>query len=543
MTTQERRKITSNEAQNIKNKDQREMIKNNFFSEYGDLIEKDESNRNQFLSLNSQLTGLTYEYNNLLSIYSPLLEEKKYNYKKKRDNKPKEGETESEYYYRSKESLFNFEEKSFWDSFLLHYTLNNTLGYNFFEDENQYPEDFLFFKENDLPELFNSEINIKNEILSVIEYNYNISENKETYLISDFFYYMPFLKEQNYIILNDPTSFNINDKIIIKSDDGISYGIVLDKIDDSILFCPYFIKGVLSEESSVYTYLDDEDKKTIIDGLISEIISINENILRYLENNEDKKNEDIIAYDDILYILDEISKLNYSFMNYDDVSNFFNDYFKDEDFINNRINHIRKVLNNEYEEENEENEDTGNELEKYLSEIYSSWKPEGRDKYTERLDILKKRINIEEKRGTLLLANNSYKKSELLLKKEEEKEKDSEVFQPFHIILCENDGDYFRRVFVKDEADLLSIGDKVFILTDDEEVPEVFATIDDITRGRLPDMHDFSLSKKTKDIELKKYELKKVFFNNFYINGKKIRRYKFSDKYKTLDGFRILLKK
>jgi hypothetical protein len=151
--------------------------------------------------------------------------------------------------------------------------------------------------------------------------------------------------------------------------------------------------------------------------------------------------------------------------------------------------------------------------------------------YTDRFNVLDLRLS---KVGGTLKELMTYSRGVGIVNTVlEEQDNASEWYKKYFIVKkARRDGDYFRRIVVDDfdpGPTEYQVGDVCYILTDDETVPEIMAEITHIVNGRLVDLLNSTYDEEG-NADMAYVTAKKIFFKGVIFNKK----------YLQADNFRII---
>lgn len=514
--TEIRRKMTSVIAENKKESENQNRFKNNIYADVGEYVKKDEINRNIFLEINALITGMTYEYNHYSKTHHPLLEEFKYKYFRKEEEYPRFNEetmTEMEYALKAKDSVNKIIEDEYWDSFVLHQTGLKSSDYIFYWEldeetgeeiisENPYRYSNWNLSSEYIKDYHINEFDLLNNLLYIIDFDNN--KNDSFLLINDFIKY-------SYDSINNSRMFINkelleNDFLFFGDENDFSYGIIKEVTGKKFYYHEFVGKG--NYNFSKGTNNITEFKTLLIESILNKLKEININMIRYSKNSKLDNSDVINLYEDVVNYIE-----NFSDYTSTGINDFINNYPKDSIFINDRMTEIDNYLSN------------------------------NSNKYLERNEIISQRINTSYK-GTLADILSRISGIDRAMKeRERERENNLKMYNKyFDVYLCKKDGDGYRRVFINKEHTLKK-GDFVYLLTDNAEIPEIYAEVDLIVDGRVVDNMDFDYNEKTNEIKYKYIHVNKIFFKNFQVNGKNKKRYVIPNKYKFTDNFRVINQK
>jgi len=151
--------------------------------------------------------------------------------------------------------------------------------------------------------------------------------------------------------------------------------------------------------------------------------------------------------------------------------------------------------------------------------------------YTDRFDVLD--LRLSKVGGTLKELMTNVRGTGIINAVLQEQSNASEWYSNFFIVkVARKNGEWYRRLFVDDFTpgpDTLEVGQTCYILSDDENVPEIEAEITHIVDGRLVDMLNSTYDEKGNS-DIAYIACKKIFFKGVI----------FSKKYLMSDALRII---
>lgn len=524
-TTEKRRQMTSSILEQEEMISNTEKYSDNINSAYGQKVAEDKTNREMFLTINSQLTGLAYEYALMTGKYHPMLEEQEYEYTVANDE------------------MTEFSTAKFWDSDKLQRAANleegNEFHLNTREDTSvYYPERPVKYSHwvddshSDVSLYSPTEQELWDAIRSLVTW-YNSggsSGSTEVTIFGEYKNYEPGLSdlEQPYMTVGyteyqsgtvgfmtdgyDP----VGDMILINQIDSSNFAfgkIVASKSSPSrILFSPFCSKGTIPNNAEITsTYVSgDSIYIEVIQSLIDELEKAYTYIRRYLENNPNGNDTDNLP---IKTNIDSMLSLITAWNENKTLSE-----------VNTLIGSIETARTTLFPTR-----------QTYINTFLNS----ADEIYQDRFQVLDMRLS--KRMGTLREMMKSKDRIGELYRITDEKKGQVGWFKKYFTVKkCEKDGDWKRRVFIVDPDDDIQVGDEVYILTDDESVPEMKAIVDIIVEARLEDTIRSSVDTETGEILKEYYAVKKVFFRDAWKDDEvKVKRF-FPDTYKTSDGFRII---
>ena len=517
-TTEERRRLTSTDPTSL-DKSQEEVLDARIDNSLALKVKEDETNNSVFRITNSELTGLAFEYRYLTGYYHPTLDETEY------------------FYNETEEGDYTPTLKSYWDSQKLQDAGSLIPGNEFHLNVREgttvkYPI---------RPEKYASWVLDTHEYVSPFETTeakliamirtldtWNTSGGGSGTFESTIFgdYKELILGEdddnQNYMTVgyvgyqSDPNNgymtqgFEETGEIILingSDSENFSFGVVVGSKDlpSRILFSSYGKIGEIPEDSSITsTFTAGQSiNNSIAETIVFSLKNYYTMIKHYLDNNPNKDDTDNQpVMDSIVNVLalietwEEVaSRDDFSVMIQlmDDI-----ELERTATIISNRISYITPHLNG-------------------LSALY-----------TKRFEIIDVRLskNMGSLKEMMIIARNTETVFSIIQDK-----KDSKILYSSYFISKQSlrDGDYFMRIFV-DDVDGLSIGEECYILTNNPEVKEIKATIDDIVDTVIDDTSKPVSYDSVGNLIFADYPCKKVFFNDEI----------FGKEYLKADYFRIV---
>jgi len=524
-TTEKRRKITASILEQESNAETTDSYSDNINAAYGQKVEDDESNREMFITINSQLTGLSFEYALMTGYYHPMLEEQEYHY-----IIPNDDWTE-------------FENKSYWDAPKLQKAGNleegNEFHLNTREDTSvYYPERPIKYSRwvadthSEVGVWSPTEQELWDAIRSLVNW-YNSggsSGSTEVTIFGEYKSYEPGIEDnlQPYMTVgyteyqSGGGSFMSDgynpdgDLILINPTDNANFAfgkILSSKTTPSrILFAPFVVKGAIpdnSEITSTYTasdgvYID------VIYSMIEQLEYHYKAIRRYLENNPNGNDTDNLPIkEDFDSILSGIESWKET-QTLGDINTLIGDieslrtavYVSRQDYINTFLGSANELYQDRFE----------------INDM----------RLSKRMGTLREVMKSKDRIGEIFRINDEKKGQIQWLKKY------------FIVKKCEKDGDWKRRVFVKDPNDDIQVGDTIYILTDNVDIPEIKATVDVIVEARLEDLMGATVNEQTGEVYKEYYPVKKIFFRDAWKDGVvKVKRF-FPNTYLSDENFRII---
>ncbi len=481
-----------------------------------------------YLTVNSQLTGLAFEYALMTGYYHPMLEEKEYSYLSPNDE------------------VTEFTKKYYWDSPKLQKAAKleegNEFHLNLREGSSVYypirPLKYSRWVDDTHSEVgiwSPKEQDLWNAIRSLVTW-YNSggsSGSTEVTIFGDYKEYEPGLPdlEQHYMTVGYTEyqageggfmsdGYNPNGDLIFINpldSENFAFGKILSsKTSPSrILFAPFAKKGEIpknAEITSTYTsgnsmYIE------VIKTMISQMEDYYKSIRRYLENNPNGNDTDNLPIkENIDAALSEISSWKES----------------------KKLNEVNSLISTI--------EDSRSPLFSSRQTYINNFLNSADDLYEDRFNI--NDVRLSKRLGTLREIMKSEDRIEEIFRMNDEKKSHIGWMKKYFIVKkCEQDGDWKRRVFIKDPNDDFQVGDEVYLLTDDEEIPEIKATIEITVDARLEDLVNSSYNEETGEVKKEYYPVKKLFFRDAWKNGNvKVIRF-FPNTYKSDEGFRVIKQK
>jgi len=517
LTTKDRRELTKAKPE-LFSEQYSHVMTDTIDNSNGYKIEEDATNNKLFRVINSELTGLAFEYRYLTGKYHPTLDEQ-------------------EYFYRVANEERDMVTKSYWDSeklqaagrlepgneFHLNLREVSTVKYpirpekyaSWVSDTHEFVSDFETTEAKmitmirtlntwntsgggsgafessifgEYKEIILGEEDIKQNYMTVgyVEYQ---SDPNDDYMDSGFD------KTGEIILINgtDPNNF--------------SFGVVVGSKEQPsrILFSSYGKVGDIPEDASITSTFTAGQT---INNLIAEsiIFSIKEyfNMIKHYLDLNPKKNEtnNSSIYDSTIYCLKLIEnwELKQNRNDFTIMIQLIDDIEANRttSLISSRISYINSYLQS-------------------ATELYS-----------DRFDVIDARLN--KNMGTLKDAMMVSKNSDLVFSVFDDRKNLKDLYSK-RFIVKESllDGDYYMRIFVENSDDL-NIGDICYILTNDEKVKEIKSKISNIENAILNDTTKPVKYTKDGDVEFEKLHCKKIFFYNQV----------FGTEYKKDDYFRII---
>lgn len=526
-TTEKRRTITSSILETNELIDQTSKFSNNINAGYGIQVVKDKTNRELYRTINSQLTGFAYEYKYMTGKYHPQLEEIKYTFTKANDTLTEF--TEEEYYDSPKlQSAGSLED-------------GNEFHLNLREDTTTYyperPLKYSRWTDDDHDEVTDyspTEEDLFNAIRSLISFynNGGSGGSSEITIYGDYSEYIPGEKDMNqpymtvgyseYVTGGGVFMANgydpVGDIILINPLDSNNYTfgkIISSKTEPSrILYAPYVNEGIIPKNSvlsSTYT-IGNSMYPLVIKKLIDKLETIYTDILRYLNSNPEGTSVDNQP------IMDEVSEVI-------EMITMFNA------LESSTLGDIIVLIDGIESKRLQNKQNRIDYIQNYLSTH--------EDLYEDRFKVLDMRLS--KRMGTLREMMKAVGNIGEIFRISDEKGSQVEWLKKYFTVhKCESDGDYKRRVFVVDPTDDFSIGDNVYLLSDNEGVAEIYATIDVIVEARLEDILNSSYDESTGEMIKEYYSVKKLFFKDAWKNEEvKLKRF-FPPEYKSSEGFRVI---
>lgn len=516
-TTEERRELTKQKPE-LFTEQYDEVMSDTIETTGGYKIEEDSTNNKIFRTINSELTGLAYEYRYLTGKYHPTLDETEYFYKiRKEVNGP-------------------IDYKSYWDSEKLHkagrlepgneFHLNleelSTVKYpirppkyaSWVDDTHEFVSDFE-----------TTESKMINMIRTLDSWNTS-GGGSGTFESSVFGEYKEMILGENDLLQTYMTvgyeeyqsgqnndymdaGFNKTGEIILIGDDNenFSFGVVINSREkpSRILFSSYGKVGTVPDNASITsTFVSGQSiNNSIAESIIFSLKEHYSMVKHYLDFNPRKsESNNAEALESVEYCLKMINKWEQR-ENRSDFSSML--YLldaiegkRDSTFVSNRVSYINTYLS------------SANQL------------------YDDRFNIID--VRLSKNMGTLKDYLIIEKNSELITSIFDDKRQSRDIYSKLFISKeALKDGDYHMRIYVAND-DGLKIGDICYILTNDSSVKEVRAKISNIEDGKVPDVTKPIGYDKNGNIELEDMDCKEIFFYGEI----------FGKEYKTSDNFRII---
>lgn len=523
-TTEKRRELTSSIAQEAKQTELFEKGGDAMNSIYGQKVEEDKTNRELFRLVNSQLSGYAFEYGLMTGYYHPMLLEEEY-----------------KYIVATNEHMTETEERTFWGCPKMRSAAALEEGNEFHLNLNEgstvwYPEHPLKYSRwvNDTHEEVSMFSPTEDEYFDMIRnlitwynsggsgggseitifgahahFSLGLEMSKQPYMTVGYTEYIAggggFMTDGY-----DP----IGDIITVNGGDinNFSIGKVVDaKTSPSrILYVPYVIVGEIPDNSVITsTYVVGSPiYLEMIANIMQEMLKKYRDVERFLQKNPDG---DIIENVDVLEEIGIVIGLLEGWLE----TSVLND-------LNGVITSIETLRH------------SSRELRKSYIVDFLVNHPE---LYEDRFKIMD--IRLSKRMGTLREVMRNRENIDFMFAIQREKSGFLEYFGKYFLtIKCELDGDWKRRVFIQDPRGIFSVGDEVYILTDDIDIPEIRAVIDVIVNARLQ-IQSSKMDEKGEPI-IEYMSCKKIFFKDAWLNGEvKMKRF-FPTTYLIADNFRII---
>ena len=517
--TEKRRRLTSSSIEQDSFVENAEKFKDNIKAVEGEKVKEDDANRELFYLVNSKITGYSYEYRYINGIYHPALEEEI-----------------QEYVEQDDEENFKYNTKQYYDSPKLRSAANLEEGNEFHLDTNEQTEEhypvmsrkyssWLDDLDEDVTEWFPREEELLDLLEDVSSWN-SIGHSTSIYdnvpINDNISFYDPNKREdqQTYMMVGDgeayfsDPSFDMEGVIctINKTDsENFSFGKIIKSLSvpSRILFFPVFTVGEINEGNAISTSFDigDPINDIIINECVNNLEKVYRETLRYLENNPDKNEaENIVIKNSLEDSLLEIDK-----------------YKNDVIFLSEMVINIKAIRLPLFI----------NRTSYIISQLSMN-----EDLYEKLRKIIDRRLS--KRVGTLREIMKMNDRTNEIFKIADRKKEESDLTKEFLIsVRCQLDGDNRRRIFILPlDSILFSVDDKVFLLSDNKEVPEIEAEIDMIIDGIIPDFRDLSMLEP--NAETKYIPIKKIFLKNAYKNGKFQKRLKIGPEYSIAEGLRLI---
>lgn len=525
-TTEKRRELTSSIISQNDFVTNSEKYSDNINVAFALKADEDKSNREIFITLNSELTGLSYEYKYLTGKYHPMLEESTTDYIDSVDGE--------------------FVTKQLWDSDKLQKAASLELGNEFHIDISEssteyypiHPVKYSHWVDDlniEVKNTINSEQNIFDLIRTIISWYttggtsglatdltiygkfnpYDLNKAVNDYMTVGYLEYIT-SADPNYMSATyDPS----DDVVLINPSDMNNF--CLGKVigystkPARVLVEPYFTKGIVPNNSLMTSVHPQGNARyiTIANIAIDTLESIYNSMVRYLSNNPNRELADNVSI---------ISNLNSCLA-------LFTTYRSGNPYDTSRmttlVNGVEalrvsiKVARSAY-------------INNFLITQYSI------DLYEDRFKIIDMRLN--KRMGTLRELMKVKLGISEISRITDEKKDQIDWFEKYFIVKrCEKDGDWKRRVFIKDPLNDFMPGDTIYVLSDNEATPEVKATIDVVVTARLEDSTKTTVDDYG-DITKEYYTVKKLFFKDAWIGDVvKAKRF-FSNNYLVSENFRVI---
>lgn len=519
-TTEQRRSMTSSNPA-LATEQQAEYMNIQLDDTYALKINEDKSNNNIFRIINSEVTGLAFEYRYIEGKYHPALDEQEYFYKESEgeDENNMEIVTKSYWDNKSLQSGAGLEEDNEWhlntrEGTTVKYPIRPEKYASWVNDSHEYVTDFETTESNMIAMIRtldtwntsgggtgNMETSVFGEYFEKI---LGKSDDKQPYMTVG---YTAYQSDPNDGYMT-PGYDKTGELILINTGDveNFSFGKVVASKDlpSRILFVPYGRVGSIPDDADITSTFSSGSQ---IISLIAEQVVLNlmwyyETSRQYLNLNPHKND---INNQPVLDSLD--STINFlELWEIDDNRATFTVMLQ----LMTDIEAVRTpaILTNR----------------KAYVNAYLGTSP---DLYLERFDVIDLRLTKD--MGTLKEIMSALGGGDTIDNIFDDREQAALFYTKFFVVKqAIQDGDYYMRIFT-DDADNISIGDECYVLTDDEDVPELFATVTDIVDGRIVDQLN-TIYDSDGNVTYAYTECKKIFF------GKTL----FSTKYLTTDQFRII---
>jgi len=516
-TTKKRRELTSSDVE-AANQETKQLLNLQFDEAYAKTIRDDKTNNGIFISLNSQVNGLSFEYRYITGKCQPALDEIKYYYKYKEKTTE---EIVTDFYWDC-EKLQSGARLDKGNEFHLNIREGTTVKFpirpykysKWFLDTDELVKDFEVTESNMISMIRNLDNwytngggtgNVETTIFGKYsEYDFNKDDEKQEYMTVG---YNGYQSDPNNGYMT-PGYNSTGEIILINGTDleNFSFGKIIDSKDlpSRILLDPYCKIGDIPEDAVITsTYnIGDLILRKVAEQIVFSLKKYYFLTNHYLENNpnkEDSNNVNIVtSVENVLNLIDE-------WENSQDRDTFpvilqlllDIEAERPQSLLATRASYITNFLT------------TNTEL------------------YNKRFDIIDLRLN--KNMGTLKEVMSAQKGISAVGDIFGDKEKAKEIYSNYFITkLALLDGDYYMRVFVEDDDDI-AVGEWWYILTNNEDVPEIYSQVTEIVDGRIKDYANSQYNERG-DVKYAYISCKKVFFGNEV----------FTPKYLVAERFRIV---
>jgi len=525
-TTEKRRELTSSNGY-ITDDSTKVAMDNQMNLAYANEFKKDKTNNEVFRIVNSQLTGLAFEYRYLKGKYHPTLDEVEIFYT---DAGTEKDDTQ-------------YVQKSYWDSMKLQSAANLDAGNEFHLNTREgttvsypiRPEKYASWVDDSDESIIDFETTEAN-LLAMVEtlnnwYTNGYSSGTVDTTITGPYYendpslnvnddkqiYMPVGYSAYQVDPNNGYMTEGYDKtgeiILINGSDSKNFAfgkiVACKDLPSRILFQPYGKIGTIPDDSSIVsTFSTNEPILIDISAQVIENLhwfyTMARHYLDYNKRNDiDQSNIDTLSnLNDVISLIEiwenDSNKLLFSTMI----------------ALVNSIKAIRTTTVN-------------NDRISYINGYLST----ATELYNDRFNVID--LRLSKVGGTLKELMTIDRGSKVVNTIMDEQSNAADWYTRFFIVAkARKDGDYYRRLFVDKftpSATTFQVGDTCYILSDDETVPEIKSTITDITKGRIIDMINTTYDDEG-NANIAYIECNKIFFKDVI----------FSKKYLTSDNLRII---
>ncbi len=514
-TTERRRELTQSKAV-LTTATETEFMDMQLNTSVAAKIKEDTSNNGVFRTTNSELTGLAYEYRYLQGKYHPALDEKEYYYYDQND----EGITIAKSYWDNQKLQDAGALKS-GNEFHLNIREGTTVKFpirpdkyaSWVPDNHEYVTDFETTEQNMIAMVRTLDTWYTSGFTGTLETT--IFGEYSELVLGDPDEIQPYMTVGYTTYQSDPNDgymtpgFDKTGELILinGSDlDNFSFGKVVASRDlpSRILLVPYGKVGSIPSDANVTTTFTASSQ--IIQLISEQVIFMMKDyytmINHYLENNpnqDDTNNEPIGSSVDAVLVLIDAWEKDSTRLTFATMLQLMTDIETERTptILSDRIIYINSYL------------------------------PASDTLYGERFDIID--LRITKNAGTLKEIMSATGGIEVILDIRNDREDTVLLHNKYFVVkYAIKDGDYYMRIFVE-EADELSVGQDCYILTDNDTVPEIHATITEIVIGRIEDPLN-AVYDNEGNVKMAYTECRKVFF------GTEV----FTPSYLTSEGFRII---
>jgi len=518
-TTEKRRDLTRSNGL-ISDSHVEEALGANFDVAYANEVKKDKTNNELFRRFNSELTGLAYEYRYLSGKYHPTLDEIEITYTDL-DNSGNDYITKTYWDNLKLQSAANLDAGN---EFHLNIREGTTVSYpirpdkyaSWVDDTHEYVSDFettedkLISMVRTLDTWYSSgggSGNVETKISgSYSEIQLGVADDKQIYMPVGYEAYQAD-PNSGYMSSGYDTTGEI---ILINSGDlfNFSFGkIVSSKEKPSrILFAPYGKKGTIPDDATVTSTFDSGTQ--IITFIAVEVIgtlkAYYEMVIHYLDYNpNDEESSNIEALSTINSVIDliEIWEADSNKILFTTMISLMDaiEAIRTSTVKSNRITYINSYL------------------------------PTVSNIYEDRFNVID--LRLSKVGGTLKELMTSNRGASIINTVLQEHNNATEWYSEFFVVMrARKDGEYYRRLFVDDftpSASTIQVDDMCYVLSNNEDVPEIYAKVTHITEGKLIDTvnseYNTDGTSNIVYISCKKIFFEGVIFNKSYLMSDDLR--------------------